>query len=96
MRGIVSHDVVHPGNEECLMAVAVPALVHASNVAQVGGGTFTGDSALAHVGKGRGVVRAIGDGSIGEVVRSSHQTGLGYQDGLLKVAVGHASLGVVR
>ena len=31
--GVVSHDVGHPGNEECFVAVAVASLVHARDVA---------------------------------------------------------------
>jgi len=55
-RGVVCHAVRCPGKEECSVAVAVLSLMHAGEVAEVGGRPIRRDSAFVHTGDSRGVV----------------------------------------
>ena len=77
-RGVISHDVRRPGNEEAGVTVAVSALMHAGEVAQVGGGPAGGDRAFVHAGDGRRVIRAVDEGGITDIVMMSHDVTLAY------------------
>lgn len=65
-RSVISHVVLLSWDKEHRMAVAVLALVHAGVVAQVGRRAIAGHSALAKARDGGGVVRASGDGGVGD------------------------------
>lgn len=66
-RRVVGHAICASWYEEAVVAVAVLALVHAGVVAKMGGRSVAGDSAFVHPGHGGGVVRAVGQGGIGDV-----------------------------
>ena len=93
--GIVCHDVGTPWDEEVCLAVAVFSLVSTSVVAEKGCRSVGRDRSLQHPGQGGGVVSPIGDGGVAYVVMVSHEGGLSQETGLLKVAVGDVTPGVV-
>ena len=93
--GIVCHDVGTPWDEEVCLAVAVFSLVSTSVVAEEGRRSVGGDRSFQHSGQGGGVVSPIGDGGVADVVVVSHGGGLSQKTGLLKVAVGDVTRGVV-
>ena len=93
--GVVCHDVGTPWDEEVGLAVAVFALVSTSVVAEKGCRPVGRDRSLQHPGQGGGVVSPIGDGGVAYFVMESHEGGLSQETGLLKVAVGDVTLGVV-
>ena len=94
-RDIVRHDVGTPWDEEVCLAVAVFSLVGTSVVAEVGSRAVGGDRSFQHSGQGGGVVSTIGDSGIAHVMEVSHEGGLGQETGLLEVAVGDVTPGIV-
>ena len=77
------------------MTVAVGSLVEASEIAQVGPGTFSGDGSARHSRDGRSVVGTRRDGSVGGVKHVGDDTGLGENTGVFQVAVGDIPIAVL-
>ena len=94
-RGVVCHDVGTSWDEEVCLAVAVFSLVSTGVIAEKGSRPVRGDRSLQHSRQGGGVVSPIGDGGVADVVMVSHEGGLSQETGLLKVAVGDVTPGVV-
>ena len=76
------------------MAVAVQALVLAGVVAEVGARPFRHHGALRDSGDCRGVVRAVEERGIADVVAVGHEADLSEQGGMLKVTVRDGSRGI--
>ena len=87
-RGIVRHDVGLARDVEGGVVVAVEPLVLAGPVAEIGGGAVSGDGPFAHSGHSRGVVGAVGDRGVADVMGISHEIDLGQEASVLEVAVG--------
>lgn len=90
-RSVISHAVFSPGKVEASVAVPMQALVRAGEVAQLGGGPFGGDSTLCESRDRRGVVRAVGQRRVADVIMVGHDVQLSEQAGLLEVTVGDAA-----
>ena len=65
------------------------------DVAEVGGGTITGDCSLGHAGHGWCVVAAIGDGGVADVMVFGQDHDLGDLRCVLEIAVGDVAGEVV-
>ena len=87
-RGIVGHYIQRPCEVGCFVEVAALALMGALYVAEMSSRAFAGDGSFCHPRHGGGVVRAAGDGSIGDgrVVADEHD--LAQQACVFKIAVG--------
>ena len=94
-RGVVCHDVGTSWDEEVCLAVAVFSLVSTGVIAEKGSRPVRGDRSLQHPGQGGGVISPVGDGGVADVVVVSHEGGLSQEAGLLKVAVGDVTVGIV-
>ena len=94
-RGVVGHDVGTSWDEEVSLAVSVFSLVSTGVIAEKGCRPVRGDRSLQHPGQGGGVISPVGDGGVADVVVVSHEGGLSQKTGLLKVAVGDDTRGVV-
>ena len=77
------------------MVIAVFALVGALDVAEVSGSSIVGDGALGDTRDGGGVVRAVVEGGVSDVVVFCHEHDLAEQTGVFEVAVGDNTRGVV-
>ena len=77
------------------MVIAVRALVLARPVAQVGGRSGRGHRTFADAGDSRGVVGAVDDRGIADVMGAGHEVDLAEEAGMLKVTVGDGAGGVV-
>ena len=95
-RGVVSHHVGWSWDVEGLVAVAVSALMETGEVAEVGGCPIGGDSAFVGPCYRGGVVARSVDGAVADVVLVCHEGDLSLDAGLLEVAVGDVSFGVVE
>jgi hypothetical protein len=94
-RGVVGHDNQRPSKVGCFVKVAVLALMGALNVAEVSGSAFARDGSFCHPRHGGGVVRAAGDGSIGDGVVVGDEHDLAQQACVFKIAVGDHPCAVV-
>ena len=92
-RGVVSHAVRFPGNEETGLAVAMSPLVHAGEIAQMGRWPVCGDRSLVHARDGGRVVRAADEGCVPDVMVPGHDVILGQLSRVFQVAVGDGSSG---
>jgi hypothetical protein len=86
--GVIRHDVVESCEESCQVAVAVETLVGAAEVAQEGGWAIAGHGAFADARDSWGVVAAVGDGGVANVMRGGHEGDLPEEACLLEVTVG--------
>ena len=77
------------------MTVAVLSLVSTGIVAEIGPSSFTGDSSSGSPGDSRGVVAAVDDCGIANVVCGGHEGHLTQETRVFQVAVGHVASWVV-
>ena len=77
------------------MAVAVATRVEAGQVAEVGRRPVARNGPFGDASIGRGVVGAVDDGGVGNVVVAGHNVGLPDLGGVLGVTVRDRSSGVV-
>ena len=89
--GVVTHDVDRSWEVEGDVAIAVGTLMGAGDVAQEGGRAVVGQGSFGDARDGRGVVAAVSDGGVGDVVGERHQGGLGHERAVFEVAVGDGS-----
>ena len=73
---IIRHDIVDPGEESGEVAVAVETLVGAAVVAQERGRSIAGHCAFSDPRDSRGVVAAVGEGGVSDVVCGGHESHL--------------------
>ena len=76
------------------MAVAILALVFALEVAQMRGWAVTTDSSSGHTRDSGGVVTAVGQRGISDVMTVSNESGLGQQSRVLQVTVRDTAVGI--
>ena len=86
-RSVVGHDIQRPSEVGCFVKIAVLALMGALHIAEVSGCAFAGDGSFCHPRHGGSVVRAAGDGGVGDRVVVSDEHDLAQQAGMLKIAV---------
>ena len=93
--GVICHGVGFAWDEESAGAVAVESLVRTGFSAQQGGRPRLGDGSFVVAAEGRSIVGPALDGAAGQVEDAAHDTQLSLTRGLLEVAVGDRSVGVI-
>ena len=93
--GVVRHNVGLDRDVERGVVVAVSALMLARPVAEVGGRTVGSHRALADAGHSRGVVGAVDNGRVADVMGCGHEVDLTKEASVLKVVVGDGAGRVV-
>ena len=82
-RGVIGHDVGLPWEEGSEVAVSVRALMVTGEAAHSRRGSWAGgDSALVHPGDGWGVVGAVLEGGVADVMVAAHDVHLSKQGGV--------------
>ena len=89
---IVCHHVGHSWDEVAVVAVSVLPLVHAGEVAEVGGGPIRGHSAFVHPGHCRRVVGAIHESGVGGVMVVANDVDLAQLARVFQVTIGDGSM----